>query len=91
MIGIKQNNDISDYFIPISPKILIRLTTEKTNDGSALYVGKMRNSDVDNFNKLSIKLEYKNNHCAIYAKNKKDLEKYLDYFKLLKKKYATKK
>lgn len=84
VVGIKQDNGIEDYLIPISPKILIRLTTDKTNEDNVLFSGRMKISDVDNFNKLSIKREYENNHCAIYAKNKEDLERYLDYLKELK-------
>lgn len=81
VIGIKQKNGVFDYFIPITPKILIRLTTEKTVDNNILYTGRMTEKDVDNFNKLAILYEYKHNNKAVYAKNKEDLVRYIDFIK----------
>lgn len=85
VVGIKQKNGVIDFFIPISPKILIRLTTEKTINKQIFYIEKMTDFDVDNFNKLAIFYELKHNNQAVYAKNKNDLERYVDYLKELKK------
>lgn len=85
VVGIKQENGVFDFFIPITTKILVRLTTEKTIDGQILYTGRMTDLDVDNFNKLAILYELKHNNQAVYAKNKDDLEKYVDFLKELKK------
>lgn len=84
VIALRRNN-IYDYFIPITPKLLIRLTTEKTLNENIFYIGNMTETDVDNLNKWAITFEYKHNHKAIYAKNKEDLERYVDFIKNLKK------
>ena len=61
------------------------LTTEKTINKQIFYIEKMTDFDVDNFNKLAIFYELKHNNQAVYAKNKNDLERYVDYLKELKK------
>lgn len=82
-IGMKQKDHTVDYFIPISPKVLVRLTSAKMIIGDQLIVGRMRESDVDNLNKFAIKQEFLNNHRAIYAKEKEDLERYVHFIKSL--------
>ncbi|MBP5404995.1 MAG: hypothetical protein J6Y74_03505 [Clostridia bacterium] len=82
-IGMEQKDHTVDYFIPISPKVLVRLTSAKTIIGNQLIVGRMRESDVDNLNKFAIKQEFLNNHRAVYAKEKEDLERYVHFIKSL--------
>ena len=82
-IGIRQKDNTIDYFIPITPKVLVRLTSAKTIIGKQLIIGLMRESDVDNLNKYAIQQELLHNHIAIYAKEKGDLEKYVSIIKTL--------
>lgn len=77
------DNGISNFYIPITPKVLIRLTTEKMICGNTLYFGKMEITDVDNFNKYAIQCEFRNNKGAIYAQKEEDLKRYVSFVKNL--------
>lgn len=77
------DNGISNFYIPITPKVLIRLTTEKMICGNILYFGKMEETDVDNFNKIAIQSEFRNNKGAIYALKEDDLKRYVSFIKTI--------
>ena len=77
------DNGISNFYIPITPKVLIRLTTEKMICGNTLYFGKMEETDVDNFNKIAIQSEFRNNKGAIYALKEDDLKRYVSFIKTI--------
>ena len=75
---------VSFGVMPITPKIAIILTYDKTNEEDVFSYTRYLHSRVDDMNKIAIQQEYKDNHRAIYAKNKADLEKYVQYLKELK-------
>ena len=77
------DNGISNFYIPITPKVLIRLTTEKMICGNTPYFGKMEETDVDNFNKIAIQSEFRNNKGAIYALKEDDLKRYVSFIKTI--------
>ena len=84
-IGMRQEDGTIDYFIPVSPKVLLRLTSAQMIIGDQLIVGYMKKSDVDNLNKYAIQQELSHNQKAVYAKEKEDLERYVPFIKSLSK------
>ncbi len=78
---------LTDYkvYIPITPKTLILLTTEKTVIDNKLAIRTMPEETVDKFNKKCIEVEINNNEGNIYAKRKEDIIRYIDYINTINK------
>lgn len=74
---MRQNSTTKEIsvFIPISAKICLMLSSGQ----NLKFVSLMDKDFVGKLNKFLIESEFNNNHKAIYAKNKSDLEHYKDY------------
>ena len=88
-MGILVLGDLSltnyNVYIPITAKLLILLTTEKTVFENKLVIRTMTDEMVDKFNKKCIEVEFNNNEGILYAKNEQDILRYKEDIKTFRK------
>lgn len=81
-LTIRQNSTTNaiSVFIPITDRICLMLSSVTNHEKLAA----MDDNFVDKLNRYMIESEYGNNHKAIFAKQKSDLERYQDHLLSLK-------
>lgn len=88
-MGILVLGDLSltnyNVYIPITAKLMILLTTEKTVFENKLVIRTMTEEMVDKFNKKCIEVEFNNNEGILYAKNEQDILRYKEDIKTFRK------
>lgn len=76
MILGKEQKTKYDVFVPVAPNLVLLLIEDDVMDNALWKVGRLSAEEVDKLNKFAIDIEFNNNHKAIYAKSKQDLERY---------------
>ena len=67
--------------MPITPTLAIVLTKNLSTDSDTREHVDLLHSRIDDMNRIAILEEFNDNHQAVYAKSKEDLEKYVQYLK----------